>query len=171
MFWITLGRAIVAVIFGIGLIFARDLARPQLVHFMGFYWLLLGVMEFRAISQGVRPGRLLTVAGIVAGVTTGLAVIFHSIVLGGESSIFTRFVGTIIMLTGVIHILGGFRLEETPLPRWRPGQAVGVVEIILGSILMLALVAEPVYWLAVLWALLVGAFFLLDAKRLRAAAG
>ena len=55
MFWITLVRAIVAVIFGIGLIFARDLARPQLVHFMGFYWLLLGVMEFRAIPSPRQP--------------------------------------------------------------------------------------------------------------------
>ncbi len=164
MFWVMLFRATFAVVIGVTLWLSPDFARPKMAIFMGMYWLMLGATNFRALRRGDKPGRLLMTAGLVAGLVTGGAVLVHTVAFpAGEALVFTRFVGGVISVTGMLHFLGGFSNYEGTLPRWRPGQALGVVEIVLGSILMLAPLSEPTYWAGSLWALLAGAFLLLEA--------
>ena len=168
MFWITLLRAAIALAIGITLVISPEFARPKIAHFMGIYWLLLGFANFRAIHKGLEPGRWLTTAGVLGGVGTGLAVFLHSFVGGDETSLLTRLMGLVILMTGIVHFFGGFRNYQGPLPHWRPGQALGVIEIVLGSVLMLSPFSEPAYWIASIWAFAAGVFLLTDALGRRA---
>ena len=147
MFWITLIRATIAMVIGLTIWLSPDFARPKLATFMGLYWLLLGGMNLIALHRGVQPGRLLITAGVVAGLVTGLAIFVQTFLYEGQASIFTRLVGAVILFIGMLHFLGGFRLNQA-LPRWRPGQPLGVVEIALGSILVLAPLTAPTFWVA-----------------------
>jgi uncharacterized membrane protein HdeD (DUF308 family) len=175
-FWITLIRGMLAVTLGVALLFWPDKARPILVSFMGMFWLVSGIVSLRWGVHGERARGLSLVAG-AAGVLAGVGMLSRRFTQGmvGED-VLLSVVGLIILLTGLMHIVGGFRTGpvETHLfsqnRKWSwTAFLLGLFEIVLGVILVVApLERGPViYFAASVWALVGGAILLGDAVSLR----
>ena len=71
-FWVTLIRAILALVLGMALIAQPDKARPFLVNFMGMFWLAGGLVGLRADVDDSGVRRWARIAGVI-GVFTGIA--------------------------------------------------------------------------------------------------
>jgi uncharacterized membrane protein HdeD (DUF308 family) len=181
-FWITLIRGMLAITLGVALFFQPDKARPMLVNFMGMYWLVSGIVSLRWGVHGERARGLSLLAGAI-GVLAGVGMLSRRFTTGmiGED-VLLSVVGLIILLTGLMHIFGGFRTgpQETRTygqirsrvwPRAWSWTAffLGLFEVVLGVIL----IVEPlgrgpvIYFAASVWALLGGAILISDAVRLR----
>jgi uncharacterized membrane protein HdeD (DUF308 family) len=175
-FWITLIRGMLAVTLGVALLFWPDKARPILVNFMGMFWLVSGIVSLRWGVHGERAKGLSLLAGAI-GILAGVGMLSRRFTIGmvGED-VLISVVGLIILLTGLMHIFGGFRTGpvETHLlsanRRWSwTAFLLGIFEIVLG----LMLVIEPmgrgpeIYFAASVWALVGGIILIGDALRLR----
>jgi uncharacterized membrane protein HdeD (DUF308 family) len=175
-FWITLFRGTLALTLGVALVFQPDKARPMLVSFMGMFWLVSGIVSLRWGVHGERAKGLSLLAG-AAGVLAGIGMLSRRFTMGlaGED-VLLSVVGLIILLTGLMHIFGGFRTgpQETHLfsqnRKWSwTAFLLGLFEMVLG----LMLVIEPmgrgpaIYFAASVWALLGGAILIGDAVRQR----
>jgi uncharacterized membrane protein HdeD (DUF308 family) len=175
-FWITLVRGMLAVTLGVALVFWPDKARPILVNFMGMFWLVSGIVSLRWGVHGERAKGLSLLAG-AAGVLAGVGMLSRRFTQGmvGED-VLLSVVGLIILLTGLMHIVGGFRTGpvETHLlsqnRKWSwTAFLLGLFEIVLGVILVIAPMGRGplIYFAASVWALVGGTILLGDAVRLR----
>jgi uncharacterized membrane protein HdeD (DUF308 family) len=172
-FWIPLLRGLFAISLGVALLFQPDKSRPMLVNFMGFYWLMSGILSIRWGVHGQRASRLSLLAGAV-GVMAGLAALSRNVSLGLLSELAIIYLlGVVILLTGALHMAGGFRTGEDRARQWSWGSFVlGFFEIVLGAMLLI----EPfergpvIYYAASIWAFLGGAMLIGDALRVRAQA-
>jgi uncharacterized membrane protein HdeD (DUF308 family) len=175
-FWITLIRGMLAVALGVTLLFWPDKARPMLVNFMGMFWLVSGIVSLRWGVHGERARGLSLLAG-AAGLLAGVGMLSRRFTQGmvGED-VLLSVIGLIILLTGVMHIVGGFRTGPEVRHLFSANRQwswtaflLGLFEMILGLIL----VVEPmnrgpaVYSAASVWALVGGAILLGDALRIR----
>jgi uncharacterized membrane protein HdeD (DUF308 family) len=175
-FWITLVRSMLAITLGVALVFWPDKARPILVNFMGMFWLVSGIVSLRWGVHGERAKGLSLLAG-AAGVLAGVGMLSRRFTQGmvGED-VLLSVVGLIILLTGLMHIVGGFRTGpvETHLlsqnRKWSwTAFLLGLFEIVLGVILVIAPMGRGplIYFAASVWALVGGTILLGDAVRLR----
>jgi len=170
-FWVTLIRALLATFLGIALIFQPEKTRPFLVNFMGMFWLASGTMSLRWGASGQRARRLSLAAGII-GILGGILVLTRDLTRGFLAEVVVICIfGGIIVLTGIIHAVGGFRVGEETERQWSwTSLLLGIFEIILGALLILS-PTDPgrgVFIIASIWAF-VGAFMLIgDALRQRA---
>ena len=169
-FLITLLRGFFAVTLGIALIFQQDKTRLILANFMGIYWLVSGVVSLRFSATGKRARELALLAGVV-GVVAGLAMLGRSITLDYiAEEIVISILGIMIMLTGFLHIFGGFRVEQGESRKWSwTSFLLGLFEIILGVLLTIDQLDRGtiVYIAASVWALIGGFILISDALRLR----
>ncbi len=170
-FWVTLFRGVLAALLGLALILQPDKTRPILVNFMGMFWLASGIMSLRWGASGQRARRRSIVAGAI-GIVGGLLVLSREITRGviRESMVLYIF-GGIIILTGLIHVFGGFRVGEDAIRQWSwTSFLLGVFEIMLGVLLLISSPTElrpGVFIAATIWAF-IGAFMLIsDALRQR----
>jgi uncharacterized membrane protein HdeD (DUF308 family) len=181
-FWITLVRGMLAVTLGVALLFWPDKARPMLVNFMGMFWLVSGIVSLRWGVHGERAKGLSLLAGAV-GVVAGVGMLSRRFTQGmvGED-VLLSVVGLIILLTGLMHIVGGFRtgpveahlLSQNRTRMWSRAWSwtaflLGLFEIVLGVILVIAPMGRGplIYFAASVWALVGGTILLGDAVRLR----
>ena len=143
----------------------------MLVNFMGFYWLMSGILSIRWGVRGDRPRRLSIVAGLV-GMLAGIAALSRNVGLGLLSEVAILYLlGSVILLTGVLHMLGGFRTGEDRFRQWSWGSfMLGFFEIVLGVMLLIAPLdrGPAIYLAASVWAFLGGAMLIGDALRVRA---
>jgi uncharacterized membrane protein HdeD (DUF308 family) len=175
-FWITLIRGMLAITLGVALIFQPDKARPMLVSFMGMFWLVSGIVSLRWGVHGERARGLSLLAG-AAGVLAGIGMLSRRFTQGivGED-VLLSVIGLIILLTGLMHMFGGFRTgpEETSLLSqsrrcsWT-AFLLGLFEIVLGVMLVIEPMGRGpvIYFAASVWALVGGAILIGDALRLR----
>jgi uncharacterized membrane protein HdeD (DUF308 family) len=169
-FWIILFRGLLAIILGVVLVFYPDKTRWILGNFMGMFWLVSGFMSLRWNATGERARGWALVAGIV-GVLAGIGMLSRGVASRFVAEdIVIGVVGLIILLTGLLHMFGGFRQDGQSIRRWSwTGFLLGVFEAVLG----LLLIIEPlergpiVYTAATLWALLGGLILIGDALRVR----
>jgi uncharacterized membrane protein HdeD (DUF308 family) len=77
--------------------------------------------------------------------------------------------GLVIALTGIAHLLGGFELADRSGRHWRPGVPLGILEIGLGTTLILTADRDDSLstWLASASAILGGAALISDALLIR----
>lgn len=166
-FWITLIRAVLAIILGLILIFSPEKTSPMLFNFMGVFWLLSGIAILR---QQSRPhgNRLLLAAGVI-GVLAGLLVITRNLTRNYMAeNLVVIILGSIIVLTGILHIAGGIQVgKQASRGRTTLSVTWGIFEIILGVLLIISggNKSPILYWTATIWALLAGIFLFLDALR------
>ena len=170
-FWVTLIRGILATILGVALIFQPDKTRPILVNFMGMFWLVSGIMSLRWGASGQRARRRSLAAGVI-GILGGLLVLTRGIARGFlEEKVVIYIFGVVIVLTGLIHAAGGFRVgEEAERHRSWTSLLLGTFEIILGILLLLS-PTDPgpgVFIAASIWAFVGAAMLIGDALRQRA---
>ena len=169
-FWITLLRATFALSLGVALLLQTEKIRPVLANFMGIYWLLSGVLSLRWGLRGERSRGLPLLAGVI-GVLAGLAMLGRfsaSSYISEEIFIFV--LGAVLVLTGVMHIFGGFKTDANRRrDRHWLGVLLGVFEIVLGVLLVLVPLDQgsKAYYVASVWALLGGLILISDALAAR----
>lgn len=168
-FWITLLRGVFAILLGLALILQPEKVRPILVNFMGMFWMMSGIISLRwgAIGDKPRPlARLAGVIGILAGAVTLGRNIMGNIV---SEVIVISLLGLVILLTGLLHAIGGFRTDEEERQWSWVSFILGVFEVILGILLLISpLDLETfVYWAASIWAFLGGFLIIGEALRVR----
>jgi len=172
-FTITLIRGLLAITLGAILLFQPDKTRPILGNFMGMFWLASGIISLRWSVSGERARRTGVVAGAI-GILAGLAMLTRGLTNAWvRQDILFSLLGVVIVLTGTLHISGGFRVGEHAHRKWSwTSFILGAFEIVLG----LMLIFEPmgrsvVFYLTIsIWALVGGFILIMDAVRLRKAA-
>jgi len=138
---------------------------------MGMFWLASGTMSLRWGASGQRARRLSLAAGII-GILGGILVLTRDLTRGFLAEVVVICIfGGIIVLTGIIHAVGGFSVGKETERQWSwTSLLLGIFEIILGTLLLLS-PTDPgrgVFIIASIWAF-VGAFMLIgDALRQRA---
>jgi len=172
VFGITLFRGMMATTLGLALLFLPDKTLPVLANFMGMFWLASGVISLRWGASGERAhgwALLAGVIGVLAGITMLSAPLLERWV---AQDVMLSLLGVIILLTGILHAFGGFRIGEGEHRKWSTTSlALGVFEVILG----LMLIVEPLgrsdffYLVVSVWALVGGFILIGDALRLRRA--
>jgi len=142
-----------------------DRAPAALVNFMGVYWILNGIVTLRWGLAAKRPRRRLPLAAGAIGIVTGAVVLLANV----GTTFLLAILGVVIALTGLAHLLGGFDLADRSGRRWRPGLPLGILEIGLGTTLILTSDRHDSLsaWLASAWALLGGGVLLSDALLMR----
>ena len=163
--WVTAARGVMAIVLGLALALQRDRAPAALVNFMGVYWILNGIVSLQWGLAAEGPRRRLPLAAGAIGIVTGAVVLVADV----GTSFLLAILGVVIALTGVAHVLGGFELADRSGRRWRPGVPLGVLEIGLGTTLILTADRHDSLstWLASGWALLGGAVLISDALLMR----
>lgn len=175
MYWVTFMRGILAMTLGVALLIQPDKVRSFLITSMGIFWLVGGVMSIRWGLSGKRTRGLPLLAGVV-GVLAGITAISRRFLPLDSlvSEILTiTILGVAILLTGVMHLIGGFRTGEDASRQWSwMSFILGLFEVVLGG----ALIMEPldqglvIYFGASIWAMLGGLILIVDALRLRSKA-
>jgi len=177
-FWIALLRGFFAIILGLILIINPEKTRVMLFNFMGLFWLTTGIILIRRTNvvfgdqTDMVLGRRTSLAlGLVA-ILTGLLVISRSLTknLVGEVVIL-ELLGAVILLTGVMHLFGEFRIGRVIKGKRTPAQKIlAIFEIVLGLMLIISPLDQGpiVYWTATIWALIGGGLIISDAFYQRA---
>jgi uncharacterized membrane protein HdeD (DUF308 family) len=117
-------------------------------------------------------GRRTTLALGLDAILTGLLVISRSLTRDfvGEV-VFFELLGGVILLTGVLHLFGEFRIGRVLKGKRTTAQKIlAIFEIGLGALLIISPLDQGpiVYWAATIWALLGGGLIIADALRQRA---
>lgn len=168
LYWVTLIRACLALTLGLAVIFIFLPGEqvPLLVDFMGMFWLVNGIIILR---WGIRckEKKIIPILAGVVGIITG------SMVLIGwpfPRALGMFVLGTVILMTGFLRVMGGFTMEEKEfLQRPKSTISLGFFEIVLGLLLMYirAKYDFRLYLVAGLWALFGGITLFNDAMKLR----
>jgi len=163
--WITVVRGVMAIVLGLALALHHNRAPAALANFMGVYWVLNGVVTVRGgMALEGRRRRVALVAGVI-GVVTGAVVLLVNV----DTTFLLSILGLVMVLTGIVHLLGGFELADMSGRRWRPGVPLGILEVGLGATLVLTsgVGGSLSTWLASAWALLGGMVLVSDALLIR----
>ena len=168
-FWITGLRGALAIGLGVSLLFVPAKTLPMLGNFIGIYWLTSGIVALRYGVGGERAkGWALVIA--VFGILAGLAMLSRLFAQHYVSmEILGRLMGLIILLTGLLHIFGGFRKDTVTRQRTWPSLLLGIFELALGLLMVMSPLGRgTAFYLSIgAWALLGGAFLIGDAMQLR----
>jgi uncharacterized membrane protein HdeD (DUF308 family) len=169
-FGITLFRGALATTFGILLLFNPDKTLNTLANFMGMFWLVSGIVSLRWGVVGERAHGWAIAAGLI-GIVAGASM------LGGPlierwiaQEIMLSLLGVIILLTGILHALGGFHVGEGQHRKWYTTSfLLGIFEVVLGLMLIIEpLGRDMVFYLAAsTWALTGGFILITEAIRIR----
>jgi uncharacterized membrane protein HdeD (DUF308 family) len=145
----------------------------MLANFMGMFWLASGIISIRWSVSGERARRIALLTGVI-GVLAGLAMLTRNLATAWvRQDILFSLLGVVIVLTGTLHISGGFRIGEHAHRKWSwTSFILGAFEIVLGVMLIFEPMGRSfVFYLAVsIWALVGGIILIMDAVRLRRAA-
>ncbi len=160
-------RAVLAFGIGVALLVVPGRGEEAIAGFMGAYFLVSGVFSLLWARRGPVLRRLAFVAGCV-GVVTGASVMVYG-VAGGQIPPRDQVLmglGLAIGVTGVLHLVGGFMIGER-IDRWPAGHLLlGLLEIILGVILLFAPAWRGLIdTAATIWAFAAGSVLAFDAIR------
>ena len=172
-FTITLIRGLLAISLGAVLLFQPDKTRSMLGNFMGMFWLASGIISIRWSVSGERARRIALLTGVI-GVLAGLAMLTRGLTNAWvRQDILFSLLGVVIVLTGTLHIFGGFRVGEDAHRKWSwTSFILGAFEIVLGLMLIIEPMGRSIffYLAASIWALVGGFILIMDAIRIRRAA-
>jgi len=167
---VTMVRGALAIFLGLALFLDPDKSRPMLANFMGVYWLVSGVVSLRW-GTAVRPVRRLALIAGIIGILAGLMVVSRLLLHNflGEVFIF-NLIGFIMLLTGLLHVFGGFRTDNLSRSLTWGSFILGIFEIVLGVLLIIttASVSPAIHLVISIWAFIGGFMILTDAWWLRA---
>ena len=176
--WLNFIRGIAALLLGLGLLLpveiliGTDHLHSLLFQFIGIYLLVSGLMSLIwGLSNHRRFGLWLIAAAL--GLIGGIIFILKPFLEGFYSvELLTTLFGIIMLLAGMLHFLGGFRLGKTYGRRWSLGhEFLGLVEIAI-AILLLISAFVPVQNLRIFvsfWGLVAGVGLIVDGTRMRKA--
>jgi uncharacterized membrane protein HdeD (DUF308 family) len=140
---------------------------------MGLFWLTTGLTNIawaRTRGREIHLTRWAMVAGILGSIA-GVIALLRPMLASYFSNLGTvLLLGVLVIITGILHIFGGFRISSAYGSQWAWGSyLVGSVQVVLGSIVLIyPWEPIPVVWLiAGAWCIITGILLLLDARRLR----
>jgi uncharacterized membrane protein HdeD (DUF308 family) len=170
LWWLSLIRGLAALLLGVALVMAPGQGKPLMAQYMGMYWMASGVLSIVWGIRGARFTRLWLLADSV-GLFGGLFIVAHMLfTFPVETALAVDLFGMVAFLTGVLHMLGGFRIQREHGPRWSRGSfLLGLVQMILGVLILVSPDEVPpvVVGVAMIWALVGGLGLVRDALRLR----
>ncbi|MFN2185776.1 MAG: DUF308 domain-containing protein [Anaerolineae bacterium] len=170
LWWLSLVRGAIALGLGLALLLAPSMGRPLLAQYMGMYWMASGLLSIVWGVRGARFTRLWLLAGSV-GLIGGLAIVLRALYAPPmDVGLVVTLFGIVAVLTGLLHMAGGYRVRQEYGPRWSRGSfLLGLVQLVLGLLVLLAPGKVPriVILLAVAWALIGGLGLIRDALQLR----
>ena len=153
--WITLARGVFALALGLGLFLPYVDSQSNLLNFMAMYWLFSGISSISWGLRGARRKGVWFVAGLL-GITGGALILLRprtAPIIAPE--VFPIMLGVIAVLTGLVHVFGGFQSRHSKEREWTLSSfLLGITEIGLG-VLILATLEDPhraLIWLAAAWA-------------------
>jgi len=161
-----------AITLGLVLWIQPQKVRSFLITSMGMFWLISGAMSIRWGLSGKRSRGLPLLAGIV-GVLAGLTALsrrFELLDTLFSDVLVITVLGIAILLTGLMHMLGGFRTgEDASRERSWASIFMGVFEFIMGGMLILEPMRQGtlIYLGVSIWAIIGGVILIGDALRLR----
>ena len=168
--WITLARGVFALALGLGLLLPYIDSKSSLLNFMAMYWLFSGISSISWGLRGARRKGLWFMAGIM-GITGGSVILLRprtAPIIAPE--VFPIMFGVIAVLTGLVHIFGGFQSSHSEGREWTLSSfLLGITELGLG-VLVLASPENPhraVIWVAAAWATVGGVGLILLSIRQR----
>jgi len=174
--WLNFVRGVAALALGIGLllpvevILKVDKVQALLFQFVGIYLLFSGIMSLVwGLSHRQRFGIWIIAAAL--GLIGGISFILRPFLEGYLSGTTLTFIfGLIMLLTGFIHFLGGFRLGGAYGRRWSwSHEILGLVEMAIGLLIFISLIltVENLRIILSLWGLVAGIGLLADGVRMR----
>ncbi len=168
--WLTLARGVFALALGLGLLLPYIDSKSNLLNFMAMYWLFSGISSISWGLRGARRKGLWFVAGIM-GITGGSVILLRPRtvpIIAPEA--FPIMFWIIAVLTGLVHIFGGFQTSHNEGREWSLSSfLLGITEIGLG-VLVLVSPENPhraVIWIAAAWATVGGVGLILLSIRQR----
>jgi uncharacterized membrane protein HdeD (DUF308 family) len=143
----------------------------MLVNFMGMFWLASGIMSLRWGASGRRNHGIWPIVAGLAGIIAGILALTRRLMTGYlDELVVLNILGAVMILTGLVHIGGGFRTGRQERHRTWAAALLGVFEILLGALTILAQSLEfsrIFYWALTIWALVGGFMLFTDALALR----
>ena len=162
VFMISLVRGAMLFILGFSLLLIPEKTHAMLFNAMGIFWLISGIISVRREMQpGQRNWPLLVVGAV--GVLVGLLVVTRDLTRTVLAEVWVKnLLGAAILFSGGLHVLTGLGSWKGPRERSLIGTLLGVVEIVLGALLIFGATGHEqiVYYAALVWALLGGALVL-----------
>lgn len=161
-FLMAIMRGIYAVLLGIVLLFYPDKSRVFLGNFMAGFWISIGLLLLRKDSDEAFQAigkRTSLIFGVIA-IVSGLLVITRRFTREWvDPALQVQILGLVILLTGLLHMVGVVRIQRVrKRGRTWAHIVLGIFEIVLGAMLFISPLAygPPVYWTAMIWALVGG---------------
>jgi len=177
IWWLVLLRGILAVVFGIIALLAPVTALYAVVFVFAAYAIVDGIVgivhAFRVRDRDHRWGWLLA-SGIIAVIAGAVAFVFPGI----AGVFYATFVLAIIAIYAVMTGISGFPAAASMTDGGRKalGYVVSVLSIVLGVVLAIVLLVNPVIavfnliWVVGIWAVVIGITLIVAAISARAAA-
>jgi len=169
LFWITLIRGVLGLLLGFSLLFIPNKTFSMLYNFMGFFWLMTGIVMIRQETH-LKRNRLLLILGISA-VLTGALVLARYLMFGWfRDYLIINLLGAVILITGIIHVAYGVQSGRQAMRRrTEVSITLGIIEIGFGGLIMITDTATSqfVFTIAIIWALMGGTLLIIDAFRQR----
>jgi len=165
-------RGVFAIVLGILLLTER--AQWSAVQYMGIFWLTIGLTNIswaRSKGREIHLARWSMIAGILSVIAGVIALLRPLLATYFNSWTIALLLGVLVILTGLLHIFGGFRISSEYGSQWAWGSyLVGFVQVFLGAIVLIyPWEPIPVVWsIAGGWCIITGILLLFDARRLRA---
>jgi len=163
-------KGVLAIILGLVLIFDPNKSEPKLAYIMGMFWLTSGIAFLRTDPTSKMGRRLSKLVGVV-GIVTGLIVVVRY--LSGKylgvymlsDSIAAALLGTVILLTGIFHIVAEWEMKARATSLRVLHTLLAAFEILLGvQLLILPLVGHVhIRQTISIWALIGGILFITTA--------
>jgi uncharacterized membrane protein HdeD (DUF308 family) len=167
IFGATLTRGVLAVALGVALTLEPTGAKEPLLTFMGFYWLLAGLVSVRLGLHTRLPMRVIGLVGGGAAAFTGSCVVLRHVLFGGATeAIVAGFFGLFIFLTGLVRLLAPFLGNDDARQSYSGAVSpiLGALEVVLGgAILAPSSDVANAFRVASIWAVLAGTLLVLDA--------
>lgn len=174
--WLNIVRGGAAFFMAFGLILGFELVldkhrlQEMLGQFLGLYLMASGLMSL-IFGYTTHRRRGMWFTGGVIGVFGGVLFFFRPFYDGELSQYFsTAILGLIMLLTGLVHILGGYRIGRAYGRRWTLGHAfLGIVEIVIAIMLFLLpiLETEIIFTALSIWGIIAGIGLISDGLRMR----
>lgn len=153
--WITLARGVFALALGLGLFMPFVDSQSSLLNFMAMYWLFSGISSISWGLRGARHKGMWFVAGLM-GITGGALILLRpraAPIIAPE--VFPIMLGVIALLTGLVHVFGGFQSRHNIEREWTLSSfLLGITEIGLGVLILVSLEDphQALIWVAAAWA-------------------
>ena len=175
LWWLNLVRGVAALLLGLGLllgfelVFLADRHRAMLTQFIGIYLLVSGIMSLIWGFSNRRRWGLWTAAGIL-GLLGGIGFLLRPFLEGLMSAnVLIIILGIIIVLTGLVHIFGGFKTGEEYGGHWTWSHiGLGVIEVIMGLwIILLPFISfEAARFVLSAWGIIAGVGLITSSLRI-----